>query len=74
MLDDVERGPVLYYHYANMNIGLHRSQFRFGWNDLCLSKDGWLSVCDRASRIMPTPGPSSPSPEVSVGIDISIDL
>ncbi|EFX01844.1 glycoside hydrolase, family 43 [Grosmannia clavigera kw1407] len=40
---DPTHGTVLYYHYANTNIGLADSQFQFGWNTLTWS-GGWPSV------------------------------
>ncbi|OJJ06072.1 hypothetical protein ASPVEDRAFT_310888 [Aspergillus versicolor CBS 583.65] len=40
---DKQRGLTLYYHYANKNIGLDKSQFQFGWNVLKWA-DGWPTV------------------------------
>ncbi|MCJ1240741.1 hypothetical protein MMC14_008745 [Varicellaria rhodocarpa] len=40
---DSKLGPVLYYHYANTNIGISDSQYQFGWNALTWS-DGWPTV------------------------------
>jgi arabinan endo-1,5-alpha-L-arabinosidase len=40
---DKQRGLTLYYHYANRNIGLDKSQFQFGWNVLKWA-DGWPTV------------------------------
>ncbi|CAI4213482.1 unnamed protein product [Parascedosporium putredinis] len=40
---DPKRGTILYYHYANTNIGLADSQYQFGWNVLSWS-GGWPSV------------------------------
>ncbi|TQB75722.1 hypothetical protein MPDQ_002022 [Monascus purpureus] len=39
-------GYILYYHYADENIGLSRSDFQFGWNYLCWTQDNWPIVCD----------------------------
>ncbi|KAL6235528.1 Arabinan endo-1,5-alpha-L-arabinosidase C [Aspergillus navahoensis] len=43
VFEDSSRGWVLYYHYANPNIGLSTSQYQFGWNVLQWT-DGWPSV------------------------------
>lgn len=42
---DSTLGLIIYYHYANVQIGLSRSEFQFGWNNLCFDND-WPSVCD----------------------------
>lgn len=39
-------GYILYYHYADENIGLSRSDFQFGWNYLYWMQDNWPTVCD----------------------------
>ncbi|KAL4756278.1 glycosyl hydrolase [Aspergillus foveolatus] len=43
VFEDRSRGWVLYYHYANPDIGLSTSQYQFGWNVLQWA-DGWPSV------------------------------
>ncbi|KAL4915634.1 Arabinan endo-1,5-alpha-L-arabinosidase C [Aspergillus aurantiobrunneus] len=43
VFEDSSRGWVLYYHYADRNIGLAREQYQFGWNVLQWA-DGWPSV------------------------------
>lgn len=43
VLNDKNLGPVLYYHYANTNIGLAVDQYQFGWNRLNWN-DGWPVV------------------------------
>ncbi|KAE8356083.1 glycosyl hydrolase [Aspergillus coremiiformis] len=43
VLNDRSLGPVLYYHYANTDIGLAVEQFQLGWNKLSWI-DGWPCV------------------------------
>lgn len=43
VLEDGNRGSVLYYHYADRNVGMGDGEYRFGWNTLTW-KDGWPSV------------------------------
>lgn len=40
---DSSLGLVLYYHYANTNVGLGDGAYLFGWNKLNWS-NGWPSV------------------------------
>lgn len=40
---DSSMGLVLYYHYANTNVGLGDGQYLFGWNKLSWS-NGWPYV------------------------------
>lgn len=40
---DSSLGLVLYYHYADTNVGLADSQYVFGWNQLKWS-NGWPYV------------------------------
>jgi len=41
--DDTEKGLVLYYHYADTDVGLGDGSYLFGWNVLTWS-DGWPAV------------------------------
>ncbi|KAI9370613.1 glycosyl hydrolase [Aspergillus egyptiacus] len=43
VFEDRTRGWVLYYHYADRDIGLNKEQYQFGWNVLKWA-DGWPSV------------------------------
>ncbi|CAM1508583.1 Fc.00g054310.m01.CDS01 [Cosmosporella sp. VM-42] len=43
IFDDPTHGSVLYYHYANTNIGISDADYQFGWNTVTW-KDGWPSV------------------------------
>ena len=43
ILTDPNYGTVLYYHYANTNIGLGDGDYQFGWNTLSWS-GGWPAV------------------------------
>ncbi|RAK79418.1 arabinan endo-1,5-alpha-L-arabinosidase [Aspergillus fijiensis CBS 313.89] len=43
IVNTTNHGIVLYYHYANPNIGLDTSQYQFGWNTLTWV-DGWPTV------------------------------
>jgi arabinan endo-1,5-alpha-L-arabinosidase len=38
---DSSKDLILYYHYANKNIGLGDGDYLFGWNVLKWSTDGW---------------------------------
>lgn len=40
IFDDPVRGSVLYYHYADKNIGIRDADYQFGWNTVSW-KDGW---------------------------------
>lgn len=40
---DSSLGLVLYYHYANTNVGLGDGAYLFGWNKLTWS-NGWPAV------------------------------
>lgn len=40
---DPNHGTVLYYHYANTNIGLGDGDYQFGWNVMSWS-NGWPTV------------------------------
>lgn len=40
---DSSRGLVLYYHYADTNVGLGDADYLFGWNTLSWS-NGWPVV------------------------------
>jgi hypothetical protein len=40
---DSSKGLVLYYHYANTNVGLGDGSYLFGWNALQWSS-GWPYV------------------------------
>jgi len=40
---DSSLGPVLYYHYADTDIGLADADYQFGWNQITWS-DGWPVV------------------------------
>jgi len=43
VLNDPDLGMVLYYHYADTNVGLADADYLFGWNVLTWS-DGWPVV------------------------------
>lgn len=43
VLDDPTHGTVLYYHYADTDIGLADADYQFGWNVITWS-DGWPLV------------------------------
>ncbi|KAK3942090.1 glycoside hydrolase, family 43 [Diplogelasinospora grovesii] len=43
VMADPTYGTVLYYHYANTNIGLADSEYQFGWNTIGWSS-GWPTV------------------------------
>ncbi|PWY80463.1 putative arabinan endo-1,5-alpha-L-arabinosidase C [Aspergillus sclerotioniger CBS 115572] len=43
VLNDTTYGLVVYYHYANKNIGLTVDDYQFGWNQLTWN-DGWPVV------------------------------
>lgn len=41
---DSSLGLVLYYHYADPDVGLDFNSYLFGWNALSWSDDGWPMV------------------------------
>lgn len=43
IVQDKNLGLILYYHYADKNIGLAKTQYQFGWNRLNWV-DGWPTV------------------------------
>lgn len=43
IINTTSHGIVVYYHYANKNIGLAVDDYQFGWNTLTWT-DGWPVV------------------------------